>query len=292
MSAFPLLQVKRGLGGEALNLNPNYGIREEEKMRSSLSLAYRILNTAYLILLMNNESQTKLNLIILSAIIFIMAGLRVVYSGTLTNLFVYWNLFLALISFYFIHLFKLIASKKDISAKLRNLALVLAFFGWLSLIPNAIYLVTDLGHLNGPRLVENSRYNPYKKKIVAKREVPYLYDISMLFLLALLGFMASGIQTNQMFHALEKTNLGEHIKFNKKTELAYLSLVSLAVSLAVFLGRYLRWNSWDLIINPLPILKDLFFYLVHPLASPNLYAVGILFFVLSAAAHQIFKTSE
>ena len=133
---------------------------------------------------------------------------------------------------------------------------------------------------------------PEKKKVVAKREVPYLYDISMLFLLALLGFMASGIQTNQMFHALEKTNLGKHIKFNKKTELAYLSLVSLAVSLAVFLGRYLRWNSWDLIINPLPILKDLFFYLVHPLASPNLYVVGILFFVLSAAAHQIFKTSE
>jgi uncharacterized membrane protein len=241
---------------------------------------------------MNNKSQTKLNLIILSAIVFIMASLRAVYSGTLTNLFVYWNVFLALISFCFIHLFKLIASKKEISAKLKNLGLALAFFGWLGLVPNAIYLVTDLGHLNGPRLVENSRYNPYKKRVTPKREIPYLYDVSMLFLLALLGFMASGIQTNQMFNALEKTNLKKHIKFNKKTELAYLGLVSLAVSLAVFLGRYLRWNSWDLIINPLNILKDLYYYLVHPLASPNLYTVGFLFFILTAVAHQIFKPSE
>ena len=238
---------------------------------------------------MNNRSQTKLNLIILSAIVFIMASLRAVYSGTLTNLFVYWNVFLALISFCFIHLFKLIASKKEISAKLKNLGLSLAFFGWLSLVPNAVYLVTDLGHLNGPRLVENSRYNPYKKITTPKREVPYLYDVSMLFLLALLGFMASGIQTNQMFGALKQTNLGKLIKFNKKTELAYLGLVSLAVSLAVFLGRYLRWNSWDLIVNPLPILKDLYFYFTHPLATPGLYFILVLFFILTVLAHRMLK---
>lgn len=238
---------------------------------------------------MNNRSQTKLNLIILSAIVFIMASLRAVYSGTLTNLFVYWNVFLALISFCFIHLFKLIASKKEISAKLKNLGLALAFFGWLGLVPNAIYLVTDLGHLNGPRLVENSRYNPYKKITTPKREVPYLYDVSMLFLLALLGFMASGIQTNQMFGALKQTNLGKLIKFNKKTELAYLGLVGLAVSLAVFLGRYLRWNSWDLIVNPLPILKDLYFYFTHPLATPGLYFILVLFFILTVLAHRMLK---
>ena len=238
---------------------------------------------------MNNRSQTKLNLIILSAIIFIMASLRAVYSGTLTNLFVYWNVFLALISFCFIHLFKLIASKKEISAKLKNLGLAIAFFGWLGLVPNAIYLVTDLGHLNGPRLVENSRYNPYKKITTPKREVPYLYDVSMLFLLALLGFTASGIQTNQMFGALKQTNLGKLIKFNKKTELAYLGLVGLAVSLAVFLGRYLRWNSWDLIVNPLPILKDLYFYFTHPLATPGLYFILVLFFILTVLAHRMLK---
>lgn len=234
---------------------------------------------------MNNRSQTKLNLIILSAIVFIMASLRAVYSGTLTNLFVYWNVFLALISFCFIHLFKLIASKKEISAKLKNLGLSLAFFGWLSLVPNAVYLVTDLGHLNGPRLVENSRYNPYKKITTPKREVPYLYDVSMLFLLALLGFMASGIQTNQMFGALKQTNLGKLIKFNKKTELAYLGLVSLAVSLAVFLGRYLRWNSWDLILNPVNIIKDVYYHLLHPFSTPSLYLISALFFMLTFLAH-------
>lgn len=241
---------------------------------------------------MSAKSQIKTNLIILSAIIFIMAGLRAVYSLTLTNLFVYLNVFLALISFYFIHLFKLIASKKEISAKLNNLGLALAFFGWLSLVPNAIYLVTDLGHLNGPRLVENSRYNPYKKSVVPKREVPYLYDVSMLFLLALLGFMVSGIQTNQMFNALKQTNLKKYIKFNKKTELAYLGLIGLAISLAVFLGRYLRWNSWDLILKPLNILQDIYYYAIHPLATPNLYLIVLLFFILTALGHKIFRINE
>jgi uncharacterized membrane protein len=233
-----------------------------------------------------------LNLSLLCLVVFLMAGLRAIYSGTLTNLFVYWNVFLALAAFAFIKLFNILNSNTKLKGWLKNIGLITLFLGWLSLIPNAIYLVTDIGHLNGPRLVENSRYNPYKKKVEPKREVPYIYDVVMLFLLALIGFISSGMLTNKMFDALKKTELKKHIKFKAGTELAYLSLVSLASAVAVFLGRYLRWNSWDLIINPINILKDLYYYFTHPLSTPNLYLIIILFFILVALAHRTLKFNQ
>jgi uncharacterized membrane protein len=219
-----------------------------------------------------------------------MAAIRAVYSGTMTNLFIYWNIFLALIAFAFIKLFDKL-KKSGLSPKLKNLSLIMVFIGWLSLAPNAIYLVTDVGHLNPPRLIENSRYKSYNNKNVAKREVPYLYDIVMLFLLSLIGFISSGMLTNQMFNQLNKSDLAKLVKLNSSSEFLYLGLVSFATSVAIFLGRYLRWNSWDLIINPISILKDLFYYFANPSAQPNLYLNLALFFVLTATAH-LFMRSE
>lgn len=230
-----------------------------------------------------------LTLSLICIVVFIMAGLRAAYSGTLTNLFVYWNIFLALAAFGFIKLFNKLGGA-ELKPKLKNLSLVFVFMGWLSLMPNAIYLVTDVGHLNGPKLVENSRYNPYKKQVVAKHQVPYLYDVVMLFLLALVGFQSSGMLTTDMFRALKNSDLKNYIKFNKKSEFLFLGLVSLATGVAIFLGRYLRWNSWDVIINPINILKDLYYYFTHPLATPSLYLSLVLFFILTVLAHVVIKT--
>lgn len=235
-------------------------------------------------------SSQNINLFALSAAVFAMAAFRAIYSGSLTNLFVYWNVFLALAAFLFIKAFNLVNAKTGLSKTVKNLGLGLAFAGWLSLTPNAIYLVTDLGHLNGPKLVENSRYNPYKKIITPKREVPYLYDVVMLFLLALIGFQSSGMLTTSMFRALKNSDLKNYIKFNKKSEVLFLGLVSFATGVAIFLGRYLRWNSWDVIINPINILKDLYYYFTHPLATPSMYLSLVLFFILTVLAHRMLKT--
>lgn len=237
------------------------------------------------------SNRQLLNLGLLCLVVFAMAALRAIYSLSLRNLFIYWNVFLALLALVFVYWFKLVRNSGKLKPKLKIFSLAVIFIGWLSLMPNTIYLITDIGHLNGPRLVENSRYNPYKNIKKEKRPVPYIYDVVMLFLLALIGFVSSGMATNGMYRELKKSNLKNKFKFSNKTELIYLSLISLASGTAVFLGRYLRWNSWDLIINPINILKDLFYYFTHPLATPNLYLSLILFFMLTALAHRTDKAS-
>ncbi|HMS32319.1 MAG TPA: DUF1361 domain-containing protein [Candidatus Saccharibacteria bacterium] len=238
----------------------------------------------------HSVKRDALTLSLICIVVFIMAGLRAAYSGTLTNLFVYWNIFLALAAFGFIKLFNKLGGV-ELKPKLKNLSLVFVFMGWLSLMPNAIYLVTDVGHLNSPKIYQGSRIKTDKlNSYQGKREIPYLYDVVMLFLLALVGFQSSGMLTTSMFKALKNSQLKKYIKFNRKSEFLFLGLVSLATGVAIFLGRYLRWNSWDVIINPINILKDLYYYFTHPLATPSLYLSLVLFFVLTVLAHVVMKT--
>jgi uncharacterized membrane protein len=51
-------------------------------------------------------------------------------------------------------------------------------------------------------------------------------------------------------------------------------------SVGVYLGRFLRWNSWDLLQDPLPIAKDMYGIVRHPLSNLPTYVFLILFTLL------------
>jgi uncharacterized membrane protein len=51
-------------------------------------------------------------------------------------------------------------------------------------------------------------------------------------------------------------------------------------SIGVYLGRFLRWNSWDLLADPLPIAHDLAGIVRHPIANLPTYVFTILFTLL------------
>ena len=46
-------------------------------------------------------------------------------------------------------------------------------------------------------------------------------------------------------------------------------------SLGVYLGRFLRWNSWDVFFSPTAVLADVAVRLLHPLAHRQAYAVTV-----------------
>jgi uncharacterized membrane protein len=48
-------------------------------------------------------------------------------------------------------------------------------------------------------------------------------------------------------------------------------------SFGIYLGRYLRWNSWDVISSPGRLLEDVAERLLHPSAHPTTYGVTIIF---------------
>ncbi len=71
-----------------------------------------------------------------------------------------------------------------------------------------------------------------------------------------------------------ETILIEHI--NKKI-VALISTVLLFVAgFGIYLGRYLRWNSWDIISKPFGILTDILERLASPFDYPKAWGVTIL----------------
>jgi uncharacterized membrane protein len=53
-------------------------------------------------------------------------------------------------------------------------------------------------------------------------------------------------------------------------------MVSLS-GFGVYMGRFLRWNSWDLLFHPYAVLADVTTRLVNPLHYPRTYAVTLIF---------------
>src|SRR5262249_61139559 len=65
--------------------------------------------------------------------------------------------------------------------------------------------------------------------------------------------------------------------------------VSLGLSsIGVYLGRVLRWNSWDVFVRPGSLLGELAGALVDPLGHPRPIAITVLFTSFLLASYAIF----
>ena len=160
-----------------------------------------------------------------------MVVVRIAYTGQFSYIFLVWNLFLAWLPFIFAIMI----------VGLRRSQLALGAFGllWLLFFPNTTYLVTDLIHLH------HTNY------------IPIWYDAIMLFSFALTGLML-GLLSLYFVHAVVQSQFGAMV--------GWLFVVTTAVlgGVGVYIGRFLRWNSWDVFANPLTLLNDLVTNLFNP----------------------------
>lgn len=149
---------------------------------------------------------------------------RFVYTGSIAFIFLQWNLFLAWLPV----LFALLARRKAASKLGRWLWGGL----WLLFFPNAPYLLTDLLHLG------------------QIGRVPIWYDLIMLLAFALAGLFL-GFASLFWLHNLVAQSWNRWAGW-----LFVLGTLGLS-SFGVYIGRFLRWNSWDLLLNPTTLLRDL-----------------------------------
>lgn len=126
---------------------------------------------------------------------------------------------------------------------------------WLIFLPNSFYMITDLIHL---QLVSSSQV-----------VVDAVLFISFAFSGLLLGFMSLYLVHQQ----LEK-------RLSRDQALAAVGLVLMACSVAIYIGRDLRWNSWDLLTSPAGLLFDVSDRLAHPSEYGAILSVACSFFVL------------
>ena len=180
------------------------------------------------------------------ALSFMLIACRVVYTRELTFVFLLWNLFLAFIPFGL----SMLLGLTDRPLRARVLLPVGAV--WLLFFPNAPYILTDLFHLT-PRA-----------------GVPYWYDLALLLSCAWNGLMLAYASLLDM-QMLVQRRLGAAAGWGFATVALLLS------SFGVYLGRYLRFNSWDIITNPLMLFYDIMSRILHPLAHLGTWGVTLLY---------------
>ncbi|HEU4472013.1 MAG TPA: DUF1361 domain-containing protein [Flavisolibacter sp.] len=157
--------------------------------------------------------------VLLLCTVFSMAllGFRMIYTGSHLFVFLAWNLFLAWIPY---AVMMRLCSKQRKDWQLLTGGLV-----WLLFLPNSFYLVTDLFHLD------------------MNQFVPLWYDLALLFAFAWNGILFGLLSLNMAERLLEN-------RLGKKPGLYFLLPVMALNGLGVYVGRYLRFNSWDVL--PIP----------------------------------------
>lgn len=126
---------------------------------------------------------------------------------------------------------------------------------WLLFLPNAWYVMTDFIH------------------VFDTGEISYIYDIAMISILTLTGFLL-GFTSLFMVHRQIYKRLGA---FNSATVIGIVILLS---SFAIYLGRDLRWNAWDIFTNPSGLILSITDRLINPFGFPRAFSVTAIFFVV------------
>jgi len=57
----------------------------------------------------------------------------------------------------------------------------------------------------------------------------------------------------------------------------FVTFVTALSSLGMYIGRFLRWNSWDVVGNPLPLAGDILDRFIHPFSHPRTLTFTVLF---------------
>lgn len=168
-------------------------------------------------------------------------------------LFLFWNLFLAWLPIF------LIRRVKESDLIYRKLALCVLT---LLFLPNSPYILTDLFHL--------------KKELIA----PLWFDLIMILSFAFLG-MIYFISASEILLVHINSLMPRFRRINK-------ALLFLATGYGIYLGRYLRFNSWDIVSDPLTLVQGIYTSLFDPFHFKETFAVTITFTVFLYLVYEIY----
>ncbi len=187
-----------------------------------------------------------------SAVSVALTKARMAYSNTNDYSALIWNLGLAWIPF----VFASIAYVVSWSRRLLYLVVPVCAFIWLIFFPNAPYILTDFQHLTT---------NP--------NNAPLWYDVLMLIWFAWTGLLLGLVSLHFMQDIVTRA-------FGRIYGWLFTIIVTALSSVGIFLGRFYRWNSWDILGDPMPIANDIWGWLRHPFANLRVYGFTLLFTIL------------
>lgn len=189
---------------------------------------------------------------------------RVVVSGALvvySNLV--WNLFLAWIPYGF----SIVADGLFRLFPRRWWLLVFPGVVWLLFFPNAPYILTDFFHLS-PR-----------------PGTPLWYDMLLLIVFSWTGIFLA-IASLRTMQRLVRSCVGVILSW-------VFAISSLALAgVGIYLGRFERWNSWDVLSHSERILADVIRPLADPLNSLRFFGFTALFTLFLLICYLMFISMD
>lgn len=185
-----------------------------------------------------------------------------VYTGRPVYFFLCWNLFLAYIPFLITQL-----ARRFPAMEKRKSVFAFRFLIWLAFLPNTFYLLTDLFHL-GEMVV-----------------VPAWFDLLVLLSFAFNGVFLGVLSMRQM----EKETAQLWPVFGGPLFVYPLMWLN---AWGVYIGRYLRFNSWDVVASPLTLAQDLLNLLIHPVQHRQAWAMVIGFSMFMTLVYQMLKRAS
>ncbi|NAS11050.1 DUF1361 domain-containing protein [Poritiphilus flavus] len=140
--------------------------------------------------------------------------------------FLVWNLFLAAVPYLITQGFK------NLLWALRGRWKVLVFGLWLLFLPNSPYIITDLVHLHN------------------ERSVLLWYDLFLVFVFALTGLVLGLLSMLDIYKVLA-------VRFSSRMAEVALFPICLLCGFGIYMGRFLRFNSWDVFSKPLTLFSEI-----------------------------------
>ena len=194
----------------------------------------------------NNRLNETLFLGGLSMFCLAVSLFRFVYTDTNVFLFLNWNLFLAFIPWG-------LSSVMMLRPRMRQSKwmLMLLLCVWLLFFPNAPYILTDLFHL---------RLNS---------SMPVWFDLVLILSYAWTGLLFGFLSLWDIECVLRK-------RLSTKVVTGISVLLLFLGSFGIYIGRYLRWNSWDLLTSPFQLLYDIGDRLANPFSHPRTWGMTLL----------------
>ncbi|GAB0156410.1 DUF1361 domain-containing protein [Chryseobacterium sp. Alg-005] len=199
-------------------------------------------------LIKHQRLEISLLLLLMTIFCFSLSIFRYYISETKVFFFLNWNLFLAWIPL-IITSFALIFHIKS------KISLMIMMMIWILFFPNSPYILTDLFHLK------------------VRNNIPIWYDLVVILSYAWTGLICGFMSLSDIEKFLSA--------YLRRPVINFIVIVFLFLSsFGVYLGRFLRWNSWDILNNPFGLFNDIIVRFIYPMEYTKTWGVTLLMGVM------------
>ena len=200
-----------------------------------------------------NTKQRAISLLILFCIVLFL--IRSFYTQSIFLGFLLWNIVLATIPY--------IASEYLQKVNLSKIKTSSIICIWLLFLPNSPYIITDFIHLHN------------------SESTLIWYDLFMVFSFAFTGLLLAIISMYDIYLIIQQ-------KWSLKTANLSIIIISFLCGYGIYLGRFLRLNSWYIFTKPVNTLQQI----ATSLLNQQAWYISLGFGALLYLIFYVFKTFQ